>query len=215
MIRSTWRSWRVGSCPWLSMSVSQASEVARTVWSGRSNSDKCQRKRWLLRTTRPGEQLGDGASRLRCEPARPDDHGPMEQGSPPPHRRTAARSDDLLDLVSELIDGHTDTVQLITRDQRNELEWLAHCDYLRAPCSAWGARRSLTATSACQHHRLARHHGRAGHRCHSRLDGRPCPRARSRSCGSYAAGPAHRQALRRRARVELAPCMPPVRCRCG
>jgi hypothetical protein len=27
------------------------------VWSGRSNSDSCQRKRWLLRTTRAAEWL--------------------------------------------------------------------------------------------------------------------------------------------------------------
>ena len=39
---------------------------------------------------------------------------------------------DLLDLLSELVDAHADTVQLVMGDQRTELEWLAHCDYLRA-----------------------------------------------------------------------------------
>lgn len=38
----------------------------------------------------------------------------------------------VLDLLSELVDAHADTVQLVTGDQRTELEWLAHCDYLRA-----------------------------------------------------------------------------------
>ncbi len=38
----------------------------------------------------------------------------------------------LLDLLSELVDAHADTVQLVMGDQRTELEWLAHCDYLRA-----------------------------------------------------------------------------------
>jgi hypothetical protein len=38
----------------------------------------------------------------------------------------------LLDLLSEFIDANADTVCLITGDQRTELEWLAHCDYLRA-----------------------------------------------------------------------------------
>jgi hypothetical protein len=35
-------------------------------------------------------------------------------------------------VLSEFIDANADTVQLITGDQRTELEWLAHCDYLRA-----------------------------------------------------------------------------------
>ena len=34
--------------------------------------------------------------------------------------------------MGELIDAHTDTVQLITGDEPGELAWLAHCDYLRA-----------------------------------------------------------------------------------
>ena len=48
--------------------------------------------------------------------------------------QTAAvvRDVSLLDLLSEFIDANADTVQLITGDQGTELEWLAHCDYLRA-----------------------------------------------------------------------------------
>jgi hypothetical protein len=37
----------------------------------------------------------------------------------------------LLDLLSEFIDANADTVDLITGGERSELEWLAHCDYLR------------------------------------------------------------------------------------
>jgi hypothetical protein len=35
-------------------------------------------------------------------------------------------------LLSEFIGANADTVDLITRGERTELEWLAHCDYLRA-----------------------------------------------------------------------------------
>ena len=56
----------------------------------------------------------------------------MEQGSPSRETAILARRVDLLDLVSEFVDAHTDTVQLIVGDQRTELRWLAHCDYLRA-----------------------------------------------------------------------------------
>jgi hypothetical protein len=38
----------------------------------------------------------------------------------------------LLDLLSEFIDANADTVDLMTGRQRTELEWSAHCDYLRA-----------------------------------------------------------------------------------
>jgi hypothetical protein len=62
---------------------------------------------------------------------RADDHGQMEQRSPS-RRMVAAHGGDLLDLVGELIDAHTDTVQLIMGDEHAELDWLAHCDYLRA-----------------------------------------------------------------------------------
>ena len=56
----------------------------------------------------------------------------MDHGSPSPHAAAPGRNSDLLDLVGELIDAHTDTVQLITGDESTELAWLAHCDYLRA-----------------------------------------------------------------------------------
>jgi hypothetical protein len=49
-----------------------------------------------------------------------------------PRTAPVARNDSLLALLSEFIDANADTVQLITGDQRTELEWLAHCDYLRA-----------------------------------------------------------------------------------
>jgi hypothetical protein len=38
----------------------------------------------------------------------------------------------LPDLLSEFIDANADTVYLMTGKQRTELEWSAHCDYLRA-----------------------------------------------------------------------------------
>ena len=56
----------------------------------------------------------------------------MKSGFPSAHTATVARDGNLLDLLSELIDAHADTVQLIMRDQRTELAWLAQCDYLRA-----------------------------------------------------------------------------------
>ena len=55
----------------------------------------------------------------------------MKQAFLSSQRTTVARGD-LPDLVSELIDAHADTVQLIVGEQRTELQWLAHCDYLRA-----------------------------------------------------------------------------------
>ena len=42
------------------------------------------------------------------------------------------RRGDLRALVAELIDAHTDTVQLLLAEQREELVESAHCDYLRA-----------------------------------------------------------------------------------
>jgi hypothetical protein len=47
-------------------------------------------------------------------------------------RAPVGRDGGLLDLLSELTDAHADTVQLVVGDQPTELEWLAHCDYLRA-----------------------------------------------------------------------------------
>ena len=61
-----------------------------------------------------------------------DDRGRMKLGFLSPHTAAVARDCSLLDLLSELIDANTDTVHLITGDQPTELEWLAHCDYLRA-----------------------------------------------------------------------------------
>ena len=49
-----------------------------------------------------------------------------------PQTAAIARDVSLLDLLSEFIDANADTVCLITGDRRTELEWLAHCDYLRA-----------------------------------------------------------------------------------
>ena len=37
-----------------------------------------------------------------------------------------------LDVLSEFIDANADTVYLMTGSQQTELEWSAHCDYLRA-----------------------------------------------------------------------------------
>lgn len=49
-----------------------------------------------------------------------------------PQATAIAHNDSVLDLVSELIDAHADTVELITAGQQTELAWSAHCDYLRA-----------------------------------------------------------------------------------
>jgi len=48
-----------------------------------------------------------------------------------PQRGGVAGDVALLDLLTEFIDAHADTVDLITREQPTELEWSAHCDYLR------------------------------------------------------------------------------------
>jgi hypothetical protein len=45
------------------------------------------------------------------------------------HQATTA---DLLELITELIDAHADTVRLALDDDPGPLEWAAHCDYLRA-----------------------------------------------------------------------------------
>ena len=49
-----------------------------------------------------------------------------------PQTPTVARDVDLLDLLGEFVDASADTVDLMTGNRRTELEWLAHCDYLRA-----------------------------------------------------------------------------------
>jgi hypothetical protein len=45
---------------------------------------------------------------------------------------TVPRQGDLRELVAELIDAHTDTVQLLLAQEGDELAASAHCDYLRA-----------------------------------------------------------------------------------
>lgn len=49
-----------------------------------------------------------------------------------PQTAVVARDVVLLDLLNEFIDANADTVGLMTDARRTELEWLAHCDYLRA-----------------------------------------------------------------------------------
>jgi hypothetical protein len=49
------------------------------------------------------------------------------------HQAAAATRDvDLLDVLSELVDGHADTVELLIGDPPRDVELLAHCEYLRA-----------------------------------------------------------------------------------
>jgi hypothetical protein len=49
------------------------------------------------------------------------------------HQAAAAtREVDLLDMLSELVDGHADTVELLIGDPPRDVELLAHCEYLRA-----------------------------------------------------------------------------------
>ena len=50
----------------------------------------------------------------------------------PPESGAVACDVSLLDVLSEFIDANADTVYLMTGSQRTELEWSAHCDYLRA-----------------------------------------------------------------------------------
>ena len=75
---------------------------------------------------------GGGLRVLAMRRRRADDHDRMKLAFLLPQTAAVARNDSLLDLLSEFIDANADTVQLITGDQRTELEWLAHCDYLRA-----------------------------------------------------------------------------------
>ena len=49
-----------------------------------------------------------------------------------PQTAAVARDVGLLDLLSEFIDANADTVDVMTGNHRTELEWSAHCDYLRA-----------------------------------------------------------------------------------
>ena len=49
-----------------------------------------------------------------------------------PQSGAVARDVTPLDVLSEFIDANADTVHLMTGSQPTELEWSAHCDYLRA-----------------------------------------------------------------------------------
>lgn len=50
-----------------------------------------------------------------------------------PQAPRALSDHSLLELLTELVDAHVDTVELaLAKDDADELEWAAHCDYLRA-----------------------------------------------------------------------------------
>ena len=63
---------------------------------------------------------------------RSDDRGRMTLRSLSRQAGAVAHDVGLLDLLSEFIDANADTVDLMTGEHRTELEWSAHCDYLRA-----------------------------------------------------------------------------------
>jgi hypothetical protein len=63
---------------------------------------------------------------------RADGRGRMTLSSVLPQTGAVASDAGLLDLLSEFIDANADTVDLMTGKHRTELEWSAHCDYLRA-----------------------------------------------------------------------------------
>ena len=69
---------------------------------------------------------------LAIRKRRADDRGRIKLGFVWPQSAASAPNASLLDLLSEFIDANADTVHLITGDERTELKWLAHCDYLRA-----------------------------------------------------------------------------------
>ena len=75
---------------------------------------------------------GRWGSVLAMRRRRADDRGRMTLRFLSPQTAAVAGDVSLLDLLSEFIDANADTVCLITGDRRTELEWLAHCDYLRA-----------------------------------------------------------------------------------
>ena len=50
----------------------------------------------------------------------------------PPQTGAGPRDVSLLNVLSEFIDANADTVYLMTGTQQTELQWSAHCDYLRA-----------------------------------------------------------------------------------
>ncbi|HXX12522.1 MAG TPA: hypothetical protein VEK05_13485 [Burkholderiales bacterium] len=63
---------------------------------------------------------------------RADDPGRMTLRFLSPQAVAVAPEAGLLDLLSEFVDANADTVDLMTGGRRTELEWSAHCDYLRA-----------------------------------------------------------------------------------
>ena len=71
-------------------------------------------------------------SALAMRGSRADDCGHMKPGLPSLQTAAVVGDGDLLELLSEFVDAHADTVQLILSEQPTELAWLAHCDYLRA-----------------------------------------------------------------------------------
>ena len=73
-----------------------------------------------------------GCRALKMRKHSADDPGEMMPEFLSHQTAPVARDGNLLDLLSELIEAHADTVHLVTGDQRTELQWLAHCDYLRA-----------------------------------------------------------------------------------
>ena len=95
----------------------------------------CPRKRVVR--VRPPDRIrrklrGRCGSVLAVRRRRADDRGRMTLRFLSPQTAAVAGDVSLLDLLSEFIDANADTVCLITGDRRTELEWLAHCDYLRA-----------------------------------------------------------------------------------
>ena len=63
---------------------------------------------------------------------RSDDRGRMTLRSLSRQAGAVAHDVGLVDLLSEFIDANAETVDLMTGKHRTELEWSAHCDYLRA-----------------------------------------------------------------------------------
>ena len=78
---------------------------------------------------------------------RADDPGRMTLRFLSPQTGGVACDGSVLDLLSEFIDANADTVHLMTGNERTELEWSVHCDYLRA-------------LQRLGHETLARHHER-------------------------------------------------------
>lgn len=72
------------------------------------------------------------SSALAIRRRRANDCGHMKPGLPTLQTAAVAGDGDLLELLSELVDAHVDTIQLILSEQPTEFAWLAHCDYLRA-----------------------------------------------------------------------------------